>query len=176
MIGRTPRSTRTDTLCPYTTLFRSRESALLLGRAVRNRQDHAALPRKLRRRGSAARDAGPATAVADLSREQGCECGDPRRRAGRVRITAGGGRTGVASSIRACVPAEPKAAREHTAFLLEPRAKAGSDRAAFDRVIDCRSVGRGDHRADVTDRLLAGRSEEHTSELQSLMRISYAVF
>src|SRR3546814_10385865 len=26
------------------------------------------------------------------------------------------------------------------------------------------------------DRLLIGRSEEHTSELQSLMRISYAVF
>src|SRR3546814_6226867 len=26
------------------------------------------------------------------------------------------------------------------------------------------------------NRLLAGRSEEHTSELQSLMRISYAVF
>src|SRR3546814_10367207 len=27
-----------------------------------------------------------------------------------------------------------------------------------------------------TDIMLAGRSEEHTSELQSLMRISYAVF
>src|SRR3546814_4113620 len=32
-------------------------------------------------------------------------------------------------------------------------------------------------RADVdTARVLVGRSEEHTSELQSLMRISYAVF
>src|SRR3546814_2404248 len=28
----------------------------------------------------------------------------------------------------------------------------------------------------VPDRFLVGRSEEHTSELQSLMRISYAVF
>src|SRR3546814_1953956 len=31
-------------------------------------------------------------------------------------------------------------------------------------------------RPDVMDRLGIGRSEEHTSELQSLMRISYAVF
>src|SRR3546814_5816890 len=30
--------------------------------------------------------------------------------------------------------------------------------------------------AAVPDDVLAGRSEEHTSELQSLMRISYAVF
>src|SRR3546814_1145036 len=29
---------------------------------------------------------------------------------------------------------------------------------------------------DIDHRALAGRSEEHTSELQSLMRISYAVF
>src|SRR3546814_2932061 len=29
---------------------------------------------------------------------------------------------------------------------------------------------------EAEDRLLRGRSEEHTSELQSLMRISYAVF
>src|SRR3546814_2337987 len=31
-------------------------------------------------------------------------------------------------------------------------------------------------RTDQQDELAAGRSEEHTSELQSLMRISYAVF
>src|SRR3546814_10812438 len=30
--------------------------------------------------------------------------------------------------------------------------------------------------AEIVSRLQAGRSEEHTSELQSLMRISYAVF
>src|SRR3546814_3050561 len=32
------------------------------------------------------------------------------------------------------------------------------------------------HRGEKTEILYAGRSEEHTSELQSLMRISYAVF
>src|SRR3546814_7615510 len=31
-------------------------------------------------------------------------------------------------------------------------------------------------RADLSQRTMANRSEEHTSELQSLMRISYAVF
>src|SRR3546814_6261101 len=76
MIRRPPRSTRTDTLFPYTTLFRSRLLAHHLG------EHHA----------------GPHVAVA--------------------------------------------AARQHQA------------------------VGLGRH----------GRSEEHTSELQSLMRISYAVF
>src|SRR3546814_9138919 len=34
-----------------------------------------------------------------------------------------------------------------------------------------------DHAGDIVKRVvMAGRSEEHTSELQSLMRISYAVF
>src|SRR3546814_3289943 len=35
---------------------------------------------------------------------------------------------------------------------------------------------RREHRLVDTDRMIGGRSEEHTSELQSLMRISYAVF
>src|SRR3546814_9785859 len=48
------------------------------------------------------------------------------------------------------------------------------------RVLGCRVVAPDDHLADVGG-LAAGlggalRSEEHTSELQSLMRISYAVF
>src|SRR3546814_3682871 len=34
----------------------------------------------------------------------------------------------------------------------------------------------GDRHADVVEEQLRRRSEEHTSELQSLMRISYAVF
>src|SRR3546814_21145865 len=38
IIRRPPRSTRTDTLCPYTTLFRSTESQLWRVRQVRSRQ------------------------------------------------------------------------------------------------------------------------------------------
>src|SRR3546814_5472181 len=86
MIRRPPRSTRTDTLFPYTTLFRS-----VLDR--------------------------PAHLPADFP--------------GRA-----------------------------------PGAHAGADRGQAARGRDCLSP----------DRLAGLRSEEHTSELQSLMRISYAVF
>src|SRR3546814_4199002 len=91
MIRRPPRSTRTDTLFPYTTLFRS------------DRGDRRGL----------------------------CRAADPLCR--RVRA----------------VPL-----------------RRGSSRA--DR--------RGDHRQGARRKGITIRSEEHTSELQSLMRISYAVF
>src|SRR3546814_2317343 len=97
MIRRPPRSTRTDTLFPYTTLFRSRG-----GR--RRRRDGVARTRR----------AAPAT------------CGRRRRRHG--------GRS--------------------RAFARRPRHHPA-------------------HRPGAPCRW---RSEEHTSELQSLMRISYAVF
>src|SRR3546814_7492684 len=98
MIRRPPRSTRTDTLFPSTTLFRSTDPAPILTLAAR---PCAALSmRKKRRR---------------------------NRRPGHAR--------------------DERAVR--------------SDRRGI-RHRDHRSVGR--------------RSEEHTSELQSLMRISYAVF
>src|SRR3546814_2136614 len=91
MIRRPPRSTRTDTLFPYTTLFRSQRV-----RGVDRRLLH-----------------------------EGGEVLAARHRPG----TAG----------------------------AEPRR-------------------RGHHLADAFDHGMLSRSEEHTSELQSLMRISYAVF
>src|SRR3546814_18054296 len=97
MIRRPPRSTRTDTLFPYTTLFRSR-TALGADRAA------------------------DADAV---GQEPGVDRGYPRK---------------YQSSYR------------------------GAGRS--------RPGNRRDARADADRR----RSEEHTSELQSLMRISYAVF
>src|SRR3546814_1985760 len=87
MIRRPPRSTRTDTLFPYTTLFRSVRDVVGAGRKARG------------------------------------VCGDVVRR----------------RPVRTAV--------EHDARL-----------EAHDRAVG------------------VGRSEEHTSELQSLMRISYAVF
>src|SRR3546814_8436041 len=100
MIRRPPRSTRTDTLFPFTTLFRS-----------------------------AGRD-GPALSDDDRRRLS--------RRAGG-RGNAGGGTVRTA------------------------RHGGRSDRALSDSARPHRPHG-------------ARRSEEHTSELQSLMRISYAVF
>src|SRR3546814_3952861 len=94
MIRRPPRSTRTDTLFPYTTLFRSRTRVRSAG------GDH----RPGRRR--------------DLD----------------------GGRAGGATARLARNSGEPGRVERLPSWLL------------------------------------AHRSEEHTSELQSLMRISYAVF
>src|SRR3546814_2162894 len=100
MIRRPPRSTRTDTLFPYTTLFRSYGFKQVDG-LPRGRRSGTTPPRRRRRRSSG----------------------------GRWR--SGSGR---------CVRGRPPA-------------------------------GRGRYTSPGP-----GRSEEHTSELQSLMRISYAVF
>src|SRR3546814_988761 len=97
MIRRPPRSTRTDTLFPYTTLFRSLVALVALLRLQRHRRDRS---------------------------------------------------------------------------RLQPRER---DRLAGDRAIAIFAlVDAADRRIDLGDQL--ARSEEHTSELQSLMRISYAVF
>src|SRR3546814_4641315 len=98
MVRRPPRSTRTDTLFPYTTLFRSRG----------------------RRRGS--RDRG---AVRDW-----------------------GSRRGAAGRLRP--------------WQRILRSRHGAEELSVSGPLEAEAV------------LL--RSEEHTSELQSLMRISYAVF
>src|SRR3546814_1005258 len=112
MIRRPPRSTRTDTLFPYTTLFRShdcleREIAAAGGR---NRTDADELLR------------GRSHGCPQTGRKQHLQGGPHRKR----QYPRGGG----------------KASRRQR-----------------------RNIGQG-HR----------RSEEHTSELQSLMRITYAVF
>src|SRR3546814_7161106 len=114
MIRRPPRSTRTDTLFPYTTLFRS---------------------------------APPAARRPDAR---------ARRRAGRDPAAAGPRRARDARCSRGArqQPAGPSGAFTDALARSAPARLAG----------DARSV-----HGDV-------RSEEHTSELQSLMRISYAVF
>src|SRR3546814_1859434 len=104
MIRRPPRSTRTDTLFPYTTLFRS--------------------PRKLRTAGTNWRTS--ALAFAD-------------------------------SSAPACTPEKKVAVRAFCKDTSVPKIGASGERTM-----------------PSTAPLV--RSEEHTSELQSLMRISYAVF
>src|SRR3546814_6394624 len=105
MIRRPPRSTRTDTLFPYTTLFRS---------ACRDRQEIWSRPCQQEHQ---------------LERRQGY---DPRHHRGKRR-----GKIDTDVDSLRFLPGRP---------------------------------GRNSHRRK------ADRSEEHTSELQSLMRISYAVF
>src|SRR3546814_2910253 len=113
MIRRPPRSTRTDTLFPYTTLFRSA------------RPDG---------------DSGVAAVGA----------GRTRRGAGTAARTGSGALGPVAD------PARPEG--------------AGAGRGAGRRRWTLCAAG-GARRVPCT-----GRSEEHTSELPSLMRSSYAVF
>src|SRR3546814_10054313 len=110
MIRRPPRSTRTDTLFPYTTLFRSRTV--------------------------------------------GCERTTPANQSYPVRRCSGrGGMLGRASRARTS---------------LKCYAIGGShDHHGMPGIIEQRLAN---HNAGFS------RSEEHTSELQSLMRISYAVF
>src|SRR3546814_9115375 len=121
MIRRPPRSTRTDTLFPYTTLFRSIQSVSKVF----------TLALALRRVGSSLWD--------------------------------GVGREPSGSAFNSIVQLESE-----QGIPRNPLINAGA-LATTDRLIDGRS---GDAVMDE----IVDRSEEHTSELQSLMRHSYAVF
>src|SRR3546814_8393547 len=128
MKRRPPRSTRTDTLCPYTTLFRSDE--VRAGKADIKR-------------------------IANLDQGQGGEM--------RARGIAANHDLLYTPSI-CCVVHEPFCDR-HTVLQ---RCREGM---FWRQSIICA------HANDVRlVRVALERSEEHTSELQSLMRISYAVF
>src|SRR3546814_3824501 len=140
MIRGPPRSTRTDTLFPYTTLFRSRPPIL------------APAPSRSRPGASAARRR-PVT---------------PRPRA-IVRQSS------IAWHFLPVMRGAHRPARDSCRLLREPAAiswyrcalaaAARNQPEAFAR--EGGYQGTAHHRARL-------RSEEHTSELQSLMRISYA--
>src|SRR3546814_1035641 len=115
IIRRPPRSTRTDTLVPYKTLFRSPEVPLLRGRHRRAR---------------------------------------PVR--GRVRGKHSVGRNPRSGICHVCMRRKRLRRFRPTLLLRKHRGGGGSPHPS--------SPASG------------GRSEEHTSELQSLMRTSYAVF
>src|SRR3546814_4552163 len=124
MIRRPPRSTRTDTLFPYTTLFRS----------------------------GCRSDAGDRPARSDLER-------------GRRPQATGQVLRGVGTDARAHPRGAPSALVDHV--LMRSAAASGPRLPETVPVFPLPGV------------LLlprAPRSEEHTSELQSLMRISDAVF
>src|SRR3546814_5257981 len=120
MIRRPPRSTRTDTLFPYTTLFRSAAAQAVVDRIT-------------------------AAGFSDY-----------------YIVAAGEEANSVALGLYGSEePARRHQAALHAAGFTEVRADAMGDAPPPVTWIDVAS---------------ATRSEEHTSELQSLMRISYAVF
>src|SRR3546814_1166540 len=116
MIRRPPRSTRTDTLFPYTTLFRSPAPSL-----SKNWRQGSCSNRRTHRKIS--------------ERRRSCSTARRRRDCPQNQIQRPGARADG---------------------IIRPPDAGGSPRKC------CRIDG--------------PRSEEHTSELQSLMRISYAVF
>src|SRR3546814_2376558 len=122
MIRRPPRSTRTDTLFPYTTLFRS---------AVHADEGATAIPRRQQRRIVESQPQRSHVRAERIVRHDG-----PCHEVGLLRLD-------FLIDMRAVVTVGPAV---ETAF-------------AYRRQI-----------------IRHQRSEEHTSELQSLMRISYAVF
>src|SRR3546814_3318841 len=139
MIRRPPISTRTDTLFPYTTLFRS-----VL-------QHHAAKRPLERKDGTGLCDDG----AADIHSVAGRL--DHRRAAILVTLGVIGDQPDgeIAGRLEQQLPA-----RQPAVAIVE--AAAGDD-------VPQKAVALG---VDA----IQPRSEEHTSELQSLMRISYAVF
>src|SRR3546814_5761467 len=69
----------------------------------------------------------------------------------------------------------PEADVDHAAFETEERRQHSQEEPRIDaEKQDLEDRVEGDERRDIL--IVTLRSEEHTSELQSLMRISYAVF
>src|SRR3546814_4073439 len=122
MIRRPPRSTRTDTLFPYTTLFRSE--------------------------GAVSRSACGLAGACRSTSEEGSSTWPSHHPSAHRR-----------SWRRCCLQLQPEPA------FFRARSPLGTEYGHACHW-DCRSGRPG----------FCPRSEEHTSELQSLMRISYAVF
>src|SRR3546814_2585804 len=124
MRRRPPRATRTDTLFPYTTLFRSRPEP-----SQHDLADQVATT--------------GADRAADHDGEKRVHGAGPSRKRRRGKACAS-----------LCLGRRRRGNRRHRPLPAPPPALGKRNRGKRDE----------------------GRSEEHTSELQSLMRISYAVF
>src|SRR3546814_7433550 len=129
MIRRPPRSTRTDTLFPYTTLFRSVE--LVVRDAVQAHEE----------------------VVAEHRRD-----GDEQAERRHDQRLAHGTCHGVDRRLAAGTEPDQRAVDAPDGTEQADEGRGGADR--------------GEHGQAAFE--LHRRSEEHTSELQSLMRISYA--
>src|SRR3546814_1376422 len=162
MIRRPPRSTRTDTLFPYTTLFRSIS-------VTASSMDQ-------RRRDQAIRDT-----------EELCPSGQARKQAlvgsGQPDLPAKREQFVIQRLPTPGVEMRGNLVQQHQRRHLPARPdQPGIGQRDCDQqglLLAGRTLLGGLPLAGMPDRHVAAmraRSEEHTSELQSLMRISYAVF
>src|SRR6056297_3287749 len=179
MIRRPPRSTRTDTLFPYTTLFRStagrtsssQRSARPAGRKRRSpccrSEEHTSELQSLRRISYAVFcvkkkkiglvDHGKTTLVQALSGQWTDQHSAAMKRDISIRLVF----------FFLTIRRPPRSTRTDTLFPYTTLFRSGPH---------ARRVRRGRHGVPRAEAAGRGRSEEHTSELQSLRRISYAVF
>src|SRR3546814_8038151 len=134
MIRRPPRSTRTDTLFPYTTLFRS----------------------------------------GAFGRQRGDQSGSSRRLGRTWRLAAGPGLFARARQWRGDVAPDPARLRRPVRWPLRNAEESPGAHHAGDEIPRRALWTQNGLRRESQTGLR--RSEEHTSELQSLMRSSYAVF
>src|SRR3546814_542297 len=149
MIRRPPRSTRTDTLFPYTTLFRS---------AAR---EHF--------RAALQVDQGYVAARFNLASTewQAGRLGEALPVLRGILASAPGFAPQVLNLAKRSLAAKDSVAARQLMALLDGHGLPGAERHVLRGGI---AVAEGEAAA------AEERSEEHTSELQSLMRISYAVF
>src|SRR3546814_1618354 len=139
MIRRPPRSTRTDTLFPYTTLFRSRVIGRLARRrdTVTQRARFGAFEQHVEIAGIGQFRGKPAQFIAQWRMSISADH--------RLEDREGGAQT----------------PQRHPHLVQRARVPASEQQRLIQPKLPHAALG---------------RSEEHTSELQSLMRISYAVF
>src|SRR3546814_9510409 len=148
MIRRPPRSNRTDTLVPYTTLFRSISRKLPVSTIAFNRARASILPRPCCRATFSWKPSSTSMLWAAASR-----------------------------AIRSPTPFDRDVVESvgDTVFLIGPADFRSEKLTALEAGV--RLVLTSQASLSVSSFYnLYDRSEEHTSELQSLMRISYAVF
>src|SRR3546814_3300807 len=101
------------------------------------------------------------------------ECIDKNLGNGYVWHTTGSGKTLTSFKASTLLKANP--AIDKCLFVVDRKDLDRQTREEFNRFLEgC--VEENTNTGALVRRMLADRSEEHTSELQSLMRISYAVF
>src|SRR3546814_10598055 len=154
MIRHPPSSTRTDTLVPYTTLFRSVMPVESELRARCERRE--VLPRQFQR------------ARLGLEQVQRGDAGAALQQLHRQVAPAGAEVGGMAVQVGGQVFGQQRGRGVDAIPGEDPRAAGEAAAGDWPRRVELAPLRR--------ERGIAARSEEHTSELQSLMRISFAVF
>src|SRR3546814_113570 len=168
MNRRPPRSTRTDTLFPYPTLFRSGGTAFE-GRHPGCKENRCQIPRRPGHTTLARAKAAGLTGRYPLHVQEAVEAD----RSESMNLKISGHHVDVTDPMREYVLTKLKRIERHFDHLISAEVILSVEKLNHRAEATIHASG-ADLHAEAT--LEDMRSEEHTSELQSLMRISYAVF